>query len=61
MRRETVFWHDGVLGMLALSLISLIPVIGLFMVLFSVIFAAGALLLVSFNSAFPGENTPEIV
>lgn len=60
-RRETVFWHDGVLGMLALSLIALVPFVGLFVVLLLTIFSAGALILVFFNFAFPREETPEML
>jgi hypothetical protein len=55
-RRETVLWHDGVLGMLALSLIALIPFIGLFIALLLAVFSAGALLLIFFNFAFPHEE-----
>lgn len=60
-RRETVLWHDGVLGMLALSVITLVPFIGIFIILLLTTFSAGALLLVFFNFAFPHEDTPEMV
>lgn len=60
--RETVLWRDGVIGMLALSLISLVPTIGPLTVLLFTIFTAGALLLIFFNFAFPHEeHTPELL
>ena len=61
-KRETVLWHDGVLGMLALSLVALVPVFGLFVVLILSLFTAGALLLIFFHFAFPHEeHTPELL
>ena len=62
MKRENVLWHDGMLGMLALSLMSLVPYAGIIVVILLTSFAAGALLLVFFNFAFPYEdNTPELL
>lgn len=62
MNRETVLWHDGVFGTLALSLIALVPYIGIFIVLLLTMFTSGALLLIFFNFAFPHEeNTPELL
>ena len=62
MNRETVLWHDGVLGMLVLSLIALVPYIGIFVVVLFTMFTSGALLLIFFNFAFPHEeNTPELL
>lgn len=62
MKREAVLWHDGMLGMLALSLVTLIPVIGFFIVLLLTIFTTGALLQLFFHFAFPGEeHTPELL
>ncbi|MEK7515923.1 MAG: hypothetical protein AAB555_03320 [Patescibacteria group bacterium] len=62
MNRETVLWHDGVFGMLALSLIALVPYIGVFIALLLTMYTSGALLLVFFNFAFPHEeNTPEML
>lgn len=62
MNRENVLWHDGVFGMLALSLIALVPYIGVFIVLLLTMFTSGALLLIFFNFAFPHEeNTPEML
>lgn len=61
-RRTNVLWHDGVLGMLAFSLITLVPFVGLFVALLLTTFSAGALLLVFFNFAFPHEEqTPELL
>jgi hypothetical protein len=62
MNRKTVLWHDGVFGMLALSLIALVPYIGVFIVLLLTMFTSGALLLIFFNFAFPHEeNTHELL
>ena len=62
MKREAVLWHDGVLGMLTLSLISLIPYVGLIVVLLLTAFSAGALLLIFFYFVFPHEDdTPELL
>ncbi len=62
MKRDTVLWHDGVLGMLALSLIALVPYIGIFIVLLLTTFTAGALLLIFFHFSFPQESdTPELL
>ena len=54
--REEVLWHDGVFGMLALSLIALLPVIGPLILYILTIFSAGALLLIFFDFAFPHEE-----
>lgn len=60
--REAVLWRDGVIGMLALSLIALVPAVGPFVVFLCTIFAAGALLLIFFGFAFPHEeHTPELL
>ncbi len=56
LKRETVFWHDGVLGMLALSIIALLPVVGLFAAILLTLFSAGALLQMFFRAAFPHEE-----
>ncbi|MBI2025644.1 hypothetical protein HYT04_02580 [Candidatus Kaiserbacteria bacterium] len=59
MKRETVLWHDGVFGMLVLSLIALVPYVGIFIVMLLTTFMSGVLLLIFFNFAFPHEdNTP---
>lgn len=54
--RDEVLWRDGMLGMLALSLITLIPFVGIFVVLLLTIFVAGALLQIFFFFAFPHEE-----
>ena len=56
-RREIVLWRDGVLGMLALSLIALIPFVGVFVILLLTIFSAGMLLTLFFKFAFPHEES----
>lgn len=62
LHRETVRWHDGVLGMFALSLLSLLPFVGLFIVLLLTFFSAGALLQIFFSFAFPHEeHTAELL
>lgn len=61
-KRELVLWRDGMLGMLALSLIALVPFLGLLTVLIFMLFSAGALLLIFFHYAFPHEEqTPELL
>jgi len=60
--RTTVLWHDGVLGMLALSVVTLVPYIGVTVVFLLTMFSAGALILTSFNFAFlQEEQTSELV
>lgn len=55
-RRETILWHDGMLGMLILSLIALVPFVGLPIVFLLTIFIAGMLLQIFFHFAFPHEE-----
>jgi hypothetical protein len=55
-KRETVLWRDGVLGMLALSLLTLVPVVGFFILFLFTVFAAGALVQLFFQFAFPREE-----
>jgi len=52
--RDVVLWHDGMLGMLILSIISLIPIVGLPIVFLLAAFVVGTLLLIFFDSAFSG-------
>ncbi|MBI3571999.1 hypothetical protein HY091_00470 [Candidatus Kaiserbacteria bacterium] len=54
--RQTVLWHDGVLGMLILSLFSLLPILGWPILLLLCAFAAGALLLLFFRFTFPHDS-----
>lgn len=58
-QRETVFWRDGVLGMFLLSIISLLPLVGTLVAFLLMMFAAGALLLLFFQFAFPHEEGPD--
>lgn len=54
-RRDTVLWRDGVLGMLILSVLTLVPYVGLIIVFLVTAFAAGTLLIIFFQFAFPHE------
>jgi len=58
--RETILWHDGVLGMFVLSLITLVPVGGSLVAFFLIIFAAGALLQIFFQASFP-RDVPQVL
>ncbi|MDO8408174.1 MAG: hypothetical protein Q7S95_02985 [bacterium] len=51
LRRERVGWSDGVLGTLVLSVVALVPVLGLLLVVLLASFAAGALLAIFFRFA----------
>ncbi len=55
-QRRVVYWRDGALGMLALSILFLIPILGPLVVACLVFFAAGALLTLFFHFAFPHEH-----
>lgn len=57
--RESILWHDGVLGMLLLSVLGLVPALGALVVLVVVSFTAGALLSLFFSFAFPHEEGDE--
>lgn len=57
--RDIVLWRDGALGMLALSLITLVPVVGMATALLLTIFSAGALIQIFFDFAFPRERGGE--
>ena len=62
LHRDTVLWHDGVFGMLVLSLIALVPIVGFLIALLLTVFSAGALLQIFFHFAFPHEeHTPEML
>jgi hypothetical protein len=56
VHRDTVLWHDGVLGMLVLSLVTLIPYAGLPIAFFFTAFAAGSLSIILFEFAFSHEE-----
>ncbi len=53
--RTSVSWRDGVIGMFALTVLSLIPFVGWIILTFLCTFSAGAILLVFFHVAFPKE------
>lgn len=55
-RRETVLWYDGVLGMLALSLLALVPVVGWPIAALLLAFTTGTLLALFFHVAFPQDG-----
>ncbi len=59
--RETVLWRDGVVGILLLSLVPFVPIVGWFVVALLTLYAAGALLLLFFRFAFPQEELRELV
>lgn len=52
-KRTNVFWHDGMLGMLVLSVIALVPVVGMFAIFLLMTFTAGTLAVLFFRTAFP--------
>ncbi len=60
-QRRVVFWRDGVLGMFILSLIALIPYIGMFILALFMAFTAGALLHLFFQFSFPHEETTNLL
>lgn len=55
-KREQILWHDGVLGMMVLSLVTLVPFIGPLLVLIVTLFSMGTLLQIFFRFAFPHEG-----
>ncbi|HUY62426.1 MAG TPA: hypothetical protein VMV50_01375 [Candidatus Paceibacterota bacterium] len=60
-KRENVLWRDGVLGMFALSLIALLPLLGSLIVSLFTSFAAGTLLLLFFHAVFPRDDHPSVL
>jgi len=56
-RRDSILWHDGVLGMLALTIVALVPVIGWIIVGLLTAFTAGTLVSIFFHTAFPQEES----
>lgn len=60
IKREQVLWHDGVLGMAILSLIALVPIVGIPAASLLTIFAAGMLLQTFFHFAFPRDEGRDI-
>ena len=57
--REHVLWRDGVVGMLVLSVATLVPVLGPVLVALLTVFTAGALTLLFFRFAFQREAGPQ--
>lgn len=53
--REHVLWHDGLVGMALVSLVLLVPFVGLALVAAVTFFSAGVLLQMFFRFAFPHE------
>lgn len=60
-RRERVYWHDGVLGMLIFSLITLVPYIGVPVVFFLMTLSAGTLVTLFFEFAFGTDQTSQLL
>ncbi len=56
VKRETFFWRDAVFGMLALSVVSLIPVIGWFVFIILLAAAAGTMLSLFYRFAYPRDT-----
>ncbi len=54
-RRSSIFWRDGILGMFILSLVALVPILGLIIMLLLMTFVGGVLLTLFFKLAFPHE------
>lgn len=54
--RNRIYWHDGVFGMLLLSMFSLVPVFGFIVTCILTSFAAGVLLLLLFHYLFVHES-----
>lgn len=62
MKRKHILWRDGMLGMFALSITALVPVVGALAAALLTVFSAGALLQIFFHFAFPREErTPEML
>lgn len=55
-KREIVLWHDGVIGMFLLSLVALIPFVGVVLVFLLTLLSAGTLLQIFFRFAFPHDE-----
>lgn len=59
--REELLWRDGVFGMLVLSIVALVPVLGTLLVFVLMAFSMGALLLLFFHFAFPREQATPLL
>ncbi len=58
--RENVLWQDGVIGMLVVSGVTMIPFIGLFIVLLLMTLTTGALISLFFRYSFLHEEKDEL-
>ncbi len=58
LKRPSVSWRAGVLGMLVLYLIGAIPVLGKVVILVLSVAAIGALSAVFYGAAFPRDSEP---
>ena len=54
--REIIRWHDGVIGMLILSVLTLVPLVGTAVAVLVMTFTAGALAQIFFNHAFSRDE-----
>lgn len=60
-KRSELYWHDGALGMLALSVIALLPGVGGILFAVLVAFAEGLLATLLFHAAFPKSSDTSLV
>lgn len=60
-KRQTVFWRDGVLGMLVLSVVGLIPYVGGVVSLVLAFFAGGALTKIFYRFAFARDEETAVL
>ncbi|HUQ30171.1 MAG TPA: hypothetical protein VM103_01485 [Candidatus Paceibacterota bacterium] len=60
-KRDTIIWRDGAFGMLALSVVSLIPVVGMLISGLLIAFAAGTLTVLFFHLVFPKDSEDLLV
>ena len=62
MHRESVLWHDAVIGMLIISLITFVPIFGRALVFLLIAFSVGALSALFYRHAFPRDTeTPALL
>jgi hypothetical protein len=57
LKREQVLWHDGILGMTIVSLVLLVPYIGVLTVCLFTFVSVGTLLQIFFRFAFPHDTS----
>lgn len=56
-KRETILWHDAVVGMFVITLITFVPFAGLLVIFLLAAFAAGALAKMFYTTAFTQTRT----